>query len=569
VPLFTIQDILLQATLNGTTLALASICFLQYVLQVYRGMKARQVHLQLQENMFKLEDELHDTKSRHSMSCLENHILREFVSQTELQKALKLLLRRFVPNPACGFSAVIEVSEHLQRLVSTRGLNSRSIDNLRLSSELMEKVRISDVTLLEGNELHKSCLLKSLSKDDRGKVSRIYLLPIGEGHNFAGVFITTELYPSNAPHQEQVELAQRLMISVAGNLHQTRTLEQQTHQLRSTKEILELRSIMDQPFETPILMIEAFLRKLTEYVHAERVVLYMQPTEGILMPKSLVRCGQALSLGVQSRWYEHEDHLAEIAFGRPALQMFDETELKLFGVNSLIRTAMTAPLCQSIGEHGLLCFTSGSTVKFQDSHQDLVNWATDFLSDSIMKMLNQAAVERQALMDGLTELANRRAFDQAMITEIQTAAQNNTNCSLVLFDLDHFKRINDNYGHQAGDEVLRVTARILRSKIQMANKSQKALIARYGGEELAVLLPGVCAQEAQRIAENIRNGVQSESLLFQGQVLRFTISAGLASFPEHADNRENLIGAADAALYQAKQSGRNRVGLAVPAMVEA
>src|SRR5690606_34638407 len=127
--------------------------------------------------------------------------------------------------------------------------------------------------------------------------------------------------------------------------------------------------------------------------------------------------------------------------------------------------------------------------------------------------------------------------------------------------------INDIHGHLAGDEVLRETARVLEEELLNLRFSDRAMLARYGGEEIAVLLPGVTTSGALRIAECMRVAIETAIITHGGRPIRVTLSAGVATYPTHAANVPSLIAAADAGLYQAKKSGRNQVNCALPELV--
>ena len=132
-------------------------------------------------------------------------------------------------------------------------------------------------------------------------------------------------------------------------------------------------------------------------------------------------------------------------------------------------------------------------------------------------------------------------------------------CSLLLADLDRLKSINDTHGHPAGDEVLRVVAQLLREHVGRMRSGERSVLARYGGEELVVLLPGVGLAGALRLAAEIRLAVEQRAIPFQNKSLRVTISIGAASCPRHAMTPADIISAADQSLYRAKSEGRNRV----------
>jgi len=160
----------------------------------------------------------------------------------------------------------------------------------------------------------------------------------------------------------------------------------------------------------------------------------------------------------------------------------------------------------------------------------------------------QAEVERIAGTDALTGVANRRSFEEALQRELARAVRRNESCGLIVVDVDHFKRVNDTYGHQTGDQVLVGVARALGGAARATD-----LVSRYGGEEFAVILPASTGADTVRVAERLRAAVGGK----WGPV-PVTVSAGAAVFPADGADASSLVAAADAALYRAKRQGRNR-----------
>ncbi len=172
-------------------------------------------------------------------------------------------------------------------------------------------------------------------------------------------------------------------------------------------------------------------------------------------------------------------------------------------------------------------------------------------------------LEELSWTDGLTGLANRRRFDIVLDQEWRRAARDSSLLALVMIDIDHFKDYNDALGHPAGDEVLRRVARELSSSVRRAGD----LVARYGGEEFAVLLPGTGMAAAREVAETLRANVEHLGIPHPTRrpSRHLTISAGVASEEAGAkSSAEQLVAAADSALYEAKRRGRNRVRIAGP-----
>ncbi|MBI3184729.1 MAG: sensor domain-containing diguanylate cyclase [Myxococcales bacterium] len=162
-------------------------------------------------------------------------------------------------------------------------------------------------------------------------------------------------------------------------------------------------------------------------------------------------------------------------------------------------------------------------------------------------------MERMATTDGLTGLVNHRTFQTKAEEAMAQARRYGRKCSLILTDIDHFKSVNDTYGHPVGDLVLKGVSRVLREKARDTD-----VVARYGGEEFAIIMPETDAKGAQAIAERIREAVMAE--VFQTEVgpLKVTLSLGIATCPEHAAEKQALIDLADQCLYQAKRRGRNQ-----------
>lgn len=168
-------------------------------------------------------------------------------------------------------------------------------------------------------------------------------------------------------------------------------------------------------------------------------------------------------------------------------------------------------------------------------------------------------VRKQALTDGLTSLANRKAFDAELSRVVEDAKANGETFCLILMDIDHFKSFNDNFGHQVGDQVLRLVARTLIDGVK-----GRDMAARYGGEEFALLLPQTNLQGGVKVADSLRAIVQGKELVNRNtgdKLGRVTLSGGVAEFVP-GEPVEKLVERADTALYTAKHNGRNQIAAA-------
>ena len=165
-----------------------------------------------------------------------------------------------------------------------------------------------------------------------------------------------------------------------------------------------------------------------------------------------------------------------------------------------------------------------------------------------------------ALRDSMTGAFNKRYFVDHLESEFAYAARHNSGLTLCMFDVDHFKKVNDTYGHPAGDAVLIKLASLAFNSIR-----NEDLFARYGGEEFAIICRGVTMRQVAHLGERLRRTVENSRIEHDGRVIPITISVGVAGIPELSmESSSELLEAADTALYAAKRTGRNRVMLATP-----
>lgn len=176
------------------------------------------------------------------------------------------------------------------------------------------------------------------------------------------------------------------------------------------------------------------------------------------------------------------------------------------------------------------------------------------VADQIAIALQKTRLYELAITDGLTGLFIHRYFQMRLESEIARANRSSEKLALIIFDIDHFKKFNDTYGHQVGDRVIRLVADRVRKNIREGID----IAARYGGEEFTVIMPDTELKGAMAFAERLRQSVEQSSIDHEGSQLKVTISLGCAVFPEHAQTRETLICNADSALYKSKEHGRNR-----------
>lgn len=176
----------------------------------------------------------------------------------------------------------------------------------------------------------------------------------------------------------------------------------------------------------------------------------------------------------------------------------------------------------------------------------------------LYKKLNQLAIT-----DGMTGLFNHRHFQELLRNELARSQRYGYPVGLLMLDIDHFKKFNDTYGHQVGDEVLKRVAKSMKSNVRTTD-----VVSRYGGEEMTIILPHTPLDDAGYVAEKIRQSIEDLELPVGGKIVKITVSIGVAVFPDCATEQSDLILQADEALYVAKENGRNQVQLASPQTTE-
>ncbi|HWT02420.1 MAG TPA: sensor domain-containing diguanylate cyclase [Pyrinomonadaceae bacterium] len=217
-----------------------------------------------------------------------------------------------------------------------------------------------------------------------------------------------------------------------------------------------------------------------------------------------------------------------------------------------IRPLAAVPLIYQKRFMGVLMVRSDDPVRvWQENEILLLRTVADQVTVAVNHARLFSQMQQQALTDGLTGCFNRRSFEMQLERDLHLATRMSLPVSLILLDLDKFKRVNDTFGHEAGDMALRLLADGLRDELRSVDTA-----ARYGGEEFAVILPQAGVEGAMIVAERLRRRIEQMEVPGVGHI---TASLGIATFPQHASSRDSLVLAADRALYNAKNAGRNCV----------
>ncbi|HEV2323184.1 MAG TPA: diguanylate cyclase [Terracidiphilus sp.] len=247
--------------------------------------------------------------------------------------------------------------------------------------------------------------------------------------------------------------------------------------------------------------------------------------------------------------------------GHPHLVVAGDTTARCAHAVGLKNTYLCIPILAQGEALGIMHFQATDELPTMGDSE--LSFKTTFAGQVGLSVANiklREALRAQSIKDPLTGLYNRRYLAEMMEREIRRAVRSEQSLGVLMLDLDHFKKFNDTYGHDAGDTVLREAASFLTRSIRVED-----IVCRYGGEEFVVILPTADLNASQARAERIRSKMRELAVLHQGQSLgMITASVGVAALPQHGTSPKALLEAADAALYRAKREGRDRVAVAEP-----
>ncbi len=510
-----------------------------------------------------LADENHQLRSQLRLREWELDLTRRFLGTRELSGRLRVLLDSLIADPQQGFAAILRIVGPRMQLEEAVGLLPDSRRKLTLNSRVVQDTIARGSLSLTSTELTQLRAVEGLATLERSRLSNLYCFRLGGNRDPWGVLISSEL-PAFQPGETASLSGWEHLTSILGEeLASQESTDKQGNELALTKEMLELRSLPDQQFRSPTHMLQEYLRRLAEMTDFDRAALVLhedeQPKSDSVQP---LRGGGPLSRELMEGWELAESQLFAEAAGTSSSAIWSVTELKRLGVAGPISFAVMLPLRQHDWVMGHLCLTRRTMGSIPESDRKLIDWGVKFLVELIARTVDRAAIELQARRDGLTHLANRHTFDIELDRTFDRAIRVGDALSLILLDLDHFKSVNDTHGHLGGDAALKTVARVVERSVQSMREGDQPLVARYGGEELAVLLPGVGEAGSRRIAEAIREAVWRTPIPFEGAEFHLTLSAGVATRSALIGTTRGLISAADAALYRAKMNGRNCVEVA-------
>ncbi len=292
----------------------------------------------------------------------------------------------------------------------------------------------------------------------------------------------------------------------------------------------------------------------TNVVPSETFRLKM--AEASTIPPSLVLLMGPLNL-VGKQWNLERN---EILIGRLAESNICIDDRSISRKHAMIRVMGDSISIEDLGssngtEVGGKKLSKGEVASLIDNQQvKMGNVIFKYLEEGNIESASVKESYERSHVDPLTQIYNKRAFLNKISEIFKKASITKVNLSLIVFDLDNFKKVNDTYGHQAGDYVLRELASVVKSKLRPSD-----YFSRYGGEEFTILITGGDLNIAIELAERLRQAIENHNFVFDGQLLEVTISAGVSCLEPGMESWEDLFEKADKASYKSKQNGKNQV----------
>jgi len=229
--------------------------------------------------------------------------------------------------------------------------------------------------------------------------------------------------------------------------------------------------------------------------------------------------------------------------------------VNLFGTLEDTRSVLVVPLVGKNKVIGVISAQNYEPNMYSSVHTQLLELLANQVAIAILNARLHATLQQEAIRDPLTSLFNRRFMEETLEKEILRAKRNSMPLAVALIDIDHFKRINDRFGHDAGDMVLKMLARLIEDNIRSGD-----VACRYGGEEFALVMPGVSLEHTYKRMEELRNSMRHIPFSYREMtMIPLSCSIGISIYPDHGEMINTLLKAADMALYRAKKGGRNRV----------
>jgi diguanylate cyclase (GGDEF)-like protein len=321
--------------------------------------------------------------------------------------------------------------------------------------------------------------------------------------------------------------------------------------------INEVTKIINSSLDLPTIY-DDFAQKIKEVIDYDRCLIVLAQDKGqkakifLLSPsqKTVLPDGLVVAAANTSLEWVMQNNKAQFEYDFEKTRLFPEDETLLKEGH---RSAVRVPICSQNEIIGIFILNSKTPNKYNEEDLEILEPIAEHLALALDKYFLFQRVSALSLTDELTSCGNRRLLNREMEREIKRADRYERSLGLIILDIDHFKIINDTYGHIAGDQILKSLGQLIQDETREIDTC-----IRYGGEEFIVLLPETNLEGTMLVAEKIRHSVSVTSFQADDTAHTLTISLGVAIYPHQAANGKQLIKNADNALYQAKKKGRNR-----------
>jgi diguanylate cyclase (GGDEF)-like protein len=538
--------------------SLSTICLLYYFIHLYYLGIERREHEKAKRTVSGLEDELRLSHDGCAVAVVESELLRQILGGQSLETMLQSVVQQFVPIPQQGWVTYIDLNPE-PHVVLSRGEFQPPAGQIDINDPQLAPALAGRIVTFQEPRVAKSKFLANFNAQDCNRFEYIYVLGVGIENQTYGLLVTTQLFPVNAQAEQQFQLARRMCAGLARYIAGLNAQAMQQRELRLNSNRLTVRSLFDHEFTSTKKMTHQFLRTLRMLLEADCGVLFLSPPLDKWHASGCLSTGSVPQTCDAKKWHTCEEQVTQMARELRGRVLFDEYGLELLDLNQTFKAALVMPIAVSFKLVGTMCFTKSSSVAFTSDQEDLVKWSVELFVEQLTNSMKQAEIKRLAQVDAVTQIANRHSFDRELENELEAARASGKEFSIILLDLDRFKLINDTYGHLAGDKALLVMGQLLKDSLARLRSDDRAFCARFGGEEFAVLLSGIGIEGALRIGELIRADLERTKINWQGTDLSMTVSGGVATYPYNGTHMDELIAKADAALYQAKNQGRNRI----------
>ncbi len=335
--------------------------------------------------------------------------------------------------------------------------------------------------------------------------------------------------------------------------------EQLEEEVRGLKNVLEVAQSVVSSLDLDEVL-QDILNHAMDFVGvpAGTIALYDKKTNRLTLH---AHKGLSEAFVSHDRWSVKKGGLSHKMLQQGGLFIIDDTRDADFFNNPLaisegIRSIICIPLILGKDIVGALYLDDFVPRNFSKQNLDTLEIFGSFAALSIKNAKLHAQTQQLAVTDGLTGLYNHRQFKEFFSRELSRARRHKKHLSVIMFDIDDFKKFNDTYGHPLGDRVLQIVAELLPQILRQGD-----ILCRYGGEEFIAILPETCIDKAVAAAERVRSAVETDSIkMLNGQTQTgITVSIGVASYPADGDSVTDLLSSVDKLLYKAKGSGKNRV----------